>query len=164
MLPSPVKNAWTAVVAEPVGKLEGGKTRTAVSISNGGVAVISVPEHSPEVSLGETLAENDIGLSMIAIHRAMEEYSWALVGTSDRGTYFRVDWIWETTSGVAMIKLQVSLSGTSSSSTSYLGVREPSEVDVVRVLILDIRLPRIYMPPETAAIRQKPWAISPVPP
>lgn len=74
-----------------MGRLEGGKTRTAVSISDGVLTAASGSGDSPDDSLGEALAENDIGLSMIAIHRAMEEYSWVLVDKSARGTCFAVD-------------------------------------------------------------------------
>ena len=65
----------------------------------------------------------------------------------------------------------MSLSGTPSNSTEYLEcIVLFSDGDFSEIgwtsgpVMADIRLPSMYIPPATAAVRQNPWAISPVPP
>ena len=75
---SPVMRTCTAVVTEPPASDDGGNTRTAVStfcgakVSSGDEAESSGPSVFEGGS--DEVAEKDIGLSMMAMHLAMDEY------------------------------------------------------------------------------------------
>jgi len=165
-----VMSTCTAVVAEPPGSDEGGNIKTAVSIfcctggSSGDKAESSVLSASAAGGRGE----KDIGLSIIAMHLAMREYGCMPLDGVDGETCFAVGnrcgrmWSCED-----IIKLHDSFSGKSSSSTEYLErlVDSSSEIGCGTGPVIAVtRLPRIYIPPATAAVRQKPCAISPEPP
>lgn len=81
ILPSPVIITCAAVVVEPADSDDGGNINTAVSmffsikLSDGDVessVLLVFGMGSPGI---DEIVEKDIGLSIIAIHRAMEEYT-----------------------------------------------------------------------------------------
>jgi hypothetical protein len=170
MQASPVMSACTAVVAEPPGSDEGGNTKTAVSIfcCTGGSSGDEAESPKPSVSEAEDCGEKDIGLSIIAMHLATKGYGCMPLDGVDGEMCFAVgNRCGRTWSCEDIIKLHDNFSGKSSSSTEYLEslVDSSSEIGCGTGPVIDVtRLPRTYIPPATAAVRQKPWAISPEPP
>jgi hypothetical protein len=78
MDPSPVMKICTAVVVEPSGSDEGGNTKTALSTFwRTGSSEGEAKSSAPPMSAGEGcdgIAENDIGLSIMAMHLTTDEY------------------------------------------------------------------------------------------
>lgn len=88
ILPSPVMSTFTDVVLDPpAGREEGGNTRRAVSrnldreLSGISVSVSVGSELSVSTSVG--VLEKDIGLSIMAIHRAISTASASAAGGTD---------------------------------------------------------------------------------
>lgn len=167
---SPVMSTCTAVVAEPSGSDEGGNTKTAVSIfcCTGGSSSDGAESSKASVSEVEDCDGKDIGLSIIAMHLATKEYGCMPLNGVDGETCFAVgNRCGRTWSCEDMIKLHDSFSAKSSSSTEYLEslIDSSSEIGCSTGPVIAVtRLPRTYIPPATAAVRQKPCAISPEPP
>lgn len=160
---SPVINTVAALEVDPPGSEEGGKTSIPVSMGggcddddDGGWSSSELPSSSEEAVLAAE--ENAIGKSIIAIHLAIDNGSSVPVPVPTHvrshsgGKNFAI-------ADEAITNLQNNGSGTSSTSTLCMLLLggAPVEMDT-------IRLPRMYIAPLTAAARQNPCAISPVPP
>ena len=158
---SPVINTVAALEVDPPGSEEGGKTSIPVSVGgggcNGGDKGCSCSKLlSPSVA-ALAAEENAMGKSTIAIHLATDNGSSVSVPVS---THVRSHSGGKNLAMVdeAITNLQNNGSGTSSTSILCMPLGgAPVEMDT-------IRLPRIYIAPLTAAARQNPCAISPVPP
>lgn len=159
---SPVINTVAALEVDPPGSEEGGKTSIPVSVGGGGgdndggdngCAWSALP--LPPSSATAPAELNSMGKSTIAIHlaigsaEAVVPASGTHVGRHSRGNK-------DAMAGEAMTSRQNSESGTSSTSI-LCGGAAPVEMDTMR-------RPRMYIAPLTAAARQNPCAISPVPP